>query len=112
MAHNSFGLGAIPIPMAKRMRWMTAVLGAALMVAPGYGIALAQSDSGTSAKQDMKQAGRDTKAGAKDAGRGVKKGTKGAWHSTKKGSKKAWKKTKNTTKGAARGAKQGAQQPQ
>ncbi len=42
---------------------MAAVLGAALMLAPGYVTARAQSDN--SAKQDMKQAGRDTKAGRK-----------------------------------------------
>jgi hypothetical protein len=96
--------------MKRNLRWMAAVLGAALMLAPGYVSARAQND--TSAKQDMKNAGHDTKQGAKDAGHGVKKGTKHAWHSSKKGTKKAWKKTKNTTKGAVNGAKEGAREPQ
>ena len=81
------------------MRWMAAVLGAALMLTPGFVSARAQSDN--SAKQDMKDAGHQTKEGAKDAGRGVKKGTKKAYH-----------KTKNTTKGAVKGAKKGAKEPQ
>lgn len=110
MAHNSDGLCVIFFGMRRNFRWMTAVLGAALMVAPGYVSALTQSDS--SAKQDMKQAGRDTKDGAKDAGNGVKKGSKDAYHDTKKGTKKAYHKTKNTTKGAVKGAKKGAEEPQ
>jgi hypothetical protein len=60
--------------MRRNRQWITALFGAALMLAPVYTVARAQDD-GTSAKHDMKDAGRDTKAGAKDAGKGVKKGT-------------------------------------
>jgi hypothetical protein len=110
MAHNSYGLGAIPFFMRKGMRWMAGVLGAALILAPGCVGVQAQSDN--SAKQDMKNAGHDTKQGAKDAGNGVKKGTKSAYHSTKKGTEKAYHKTKSTTKGAVQGGKEGAKEPQ
>ena len=87
--------------MTRNRQWLAAFLGAALMMTPAIGVARAQSDQGSSAKQDMKQAGHDTKHAAKDAGRGTKKGTKKAWH-----------KTKSTTKGAVKGAKQGAKEPQ
>jgi len=106
------GPAIILLCMTKNRQWLTALLGAALMVTPAFASPRAQSDQGASAKQDMKQAGRDTKNGAKDAARGTEKGTKKAWHGTKKDTKKAWHKTKSTTKGAVKGAKQGAKQPQ
>jgi hypothetical protein len=88
-----------------------------------YGIVWSGSDAdsgvwsrvgqnGTSAKQDMKDAGHDTKAGAKDAGKGVKKGTKKSYKTSKKDTKKAYNKTKNTTKGAVNGGKAGGKEPQ
>jgi hypothetical protein len=96
--------------MKRNSQWITAMLGAALLLAPGF--VTAQNDQGASAKQDMKDAGHDTKAGAKDAGKGVKKGTKSTYHAGKKDTTKAWHKTKNTTKGAVDGGKQGAKQPE
>jgi hypothetical protein len=101
-----------PPCMKRNSQWMTmtALLGAALLLAPGF--ATAQNDQSNSAKQDMKDAGHDTKAGAKDAGKGVKKGTKSTYHAGKKDTTKAWHKTKNTTKGAVKGGKEGAKDPQ
>lgn len=95
--------------MKQKFLWSSAVLGAALMLAPGCVPLRAQSNN--SAKQDMKQAGHDTKQGAKDAGNGVKKGSKSTYHTSKKDTKKAWDKTKNTTKGAVKCGKQGAKEP-
>jgi type II secretory pathway pseudopilin PulG len=94
--------------MRRNRQWMTAVLGAALMVAPGYLGATAQSDQANNAKHDMKAAGHDTKDAAKDTGKGAKSGYK----ASEKGTKKAYNKTKNTTKGAVKGGKQGAKEPQ
>lgn len=102
---------AIPPDMRKNRQWVTTLFGAALMLSPAFTVARAQSDQGTSARQDMKDAGSDTKAGAKDAGKGVEKGTEKSWHATKKGTGKAYHKTKNTTKGAVNGGKEGAKEP-
>jgi hypothetical protein len=95
--------------MKRNQQFITALFGAALMIAPAY--AMPRAQSGQTASQDMKNAGQDTKDAAKDTGNGVKKGTKKAAHSTKKGTKKAWNKTKDTTTGAVDGAKAGAKQP-
>ena len=105
------GFGHPPC-MRRNSQWITSLVGAALLLAPGYMAARAQNDQSSSPKQDMKDAGHDTKAGAKDAGKGVKKGTKSTYHAGKKDTTKAWHKTKNTTKGAVKGGKDGAKQPE
>lgn len=103
--------GVILLNMSKNRQWIAVLFGAALMLAPGYTVARAQNDQGTSAKQDMKDAGRDTKAGAKDAGKGVKKGSEKSYKAGRNDTKKAYSKTKNTTKGAVNGGKEGAKEP-
>jgi hypothetical protein len=88
-------------------------LGAVLVCGPALGSSQPSSPSQDSgAKQDMKDAGHESKDAAKDAGRGVKQGTKKAYHKTKHGTKEAYHKTKDTTTGAAKGAKEGAKQPE
>jgi len=95
------------------MRQLSTLLLAAALCG-GANLLIAQESSsgqGTTASQDMHNAGRDTKNAARDTGNATKKGTKKAWHKTKRGTKKAWHKTKNTTKGAVQGGQQGAQEP-
>ena len=99
----------------------TLVLGAALGLLPtaGWGVQAQTGDNASapatsqssSAKQDLKTAGKDTKDAAKSTGSGVKKGTKSAYHATKKGTTTAAKKVGSTTKGAVTGAKDGAKKP-
>lgn len=107
---NSSGSSRIPSPMNTKLSISTLLVGTVLAFASPSAWSIPAPQSGTSAKQDMKNAGHDSKDAAKDAGNGVKKGTKKAYHSTKKGSKKAWNKTRNTAKGAVKGGKEGAQQ--
>ena len=99
--------------MMRNRSFKTILLAAVLVAGPvvivGQTTPAPAQDS--SAKQDLKDAGRDTKNAAKDAGNGIKKGTKTAARKTKNGTKKAWNKTKNTTTGAVDGAKEGAKQP-
>ena len=62
--------------MKRNQQFITALFGAALMIAPAH--AMPRAQSGQTASQDMKNAGQDTKDAAKDTGNGVKKGTKKA----------------------------------
>lgn len=95
--------------MKLNLQLSTMILGAALLCGPALALAQ-QTDS--SAKQDMKNAGRETKYAAKDAAHGTKQGTKEAYHKSKRATKKAYRKTKDTTKGAVNGAKEGARTPE
>ena len=62
------------------------------------GLALAQPQSDSGAKQDMRNAGHETSNAAKDTGRGVKKGTEKGYHATKRVTKKAAHKTAHATR--------------
>ncbi|HEY1647515.1 MAG TPA: hypothetical protein VGF96_06025 [Terracidiphilus sp.] len=122
-AANSIMERGILLYMKTTWQIPTLFLGVALVFTPALSWGR-QSDTnnGSAAKQDMKDAGHETGNAAKDAGRGTKHGTEKAYDSTKHGTekgynatkhgtKKAWSKTKNTTKGAVDGGKEGAHQP-
>ncbi len=112
-AANSLRPSRIPTRMNTKLTMPAILTGILLAFAPlsAWSRPAQQSNSNTTAKQDMKDAGHDSKNAAKDAGRGVKKGTKKTYHATKRGTQKAWNKTRNTTKGAVKGGKAGAKQP-
>jgi len=71
---------------------------AAILALSVSGLAFAQPQSDTGAKQDMRNAGHETGNAAKDTGRGIKKGTKKGYHATKRGTRKAAHKTAHATK--------------
>lgn len=75
------------------LRTLSSLTLAAALTLSVSGFALAQPQSDTGAKQDMKSAGHETAHATKDAGHGISKGTKKAYHSTKTGTKKAYHKT-------------------
>jgi len=55
---------------------------------------------------------QEIKNGATNVGHGVQNGTKKVYHKTKHVTKKVWHKTKDTTTGAVKGGKEGAEKPE